>query len=38
MLNVDIFGKFKLDDNYTYPGGQLWDGEKLIDDKPIYVS
>ncbi|KAF2791623.1 lytic polysaccharide monooxygenase [Melanomma pulvis-pyrius CBS 109.77] len=25
----------KLDSNFTYPGGPLWDGQKLIEDKPI---
>jgi hypothetical protein len=24
-----------VDDNYTYPGGPLWDGEKYIVDKPV---
>jgi hypothetical protein len=25
---------YKLDEGYVYPGGPLWDGENLIDDKP----
>jgi hypothetical protein len=27
--------KRSIDANYTYPGGPLWDGEKLVEDKPI---
>jgi len=22
--------------NYTFPGGPLWDGGKLVIDKPVY--
>lgn len=25
----------KLDANYSYPGGPLWDGEKLIEEKMV---
>lgn len=30
-----MFNRETLDEGYTYPGGPLWDGEKLIEDKPI---
>lgn len=27
--------QISLDANYTYPGGDLWDGEKYVVDKPV---
>jgi hypothetical protein len=24
----------KVDSDYIYPGGPLWDGEKLVQDRP----
>ena len=24
-----------LDEDYVYPGGPLWDGENLVQDKPV---
>jgi hypothetical protein len=24
-----------VDDNYTHPGGPIWDGEKVVADKPV---
>ncbi|ORY08473.1 glycosyl hydrolase family 61-domain-containing protein [Clohesyomyces aquaticus] len=31
----DMYSQTSLDPNYTYPGGDLWDGEKFIVDKPV---
>jgi hypothetical protein len=25
----------KIDEGYEYPGGPLWDGEKMVVDKPV---
>jgi len=33
--SFDMYYLKKVDANFTYPGGQLWDGEKLIEDKPV---
>lgn len=29
-----MYRQEQLDENYVYPGGLLWDGEKLMEDKP----
>jgi len=33
--SLEMYNGKKLDDNYEYPGGPLWDGEKLTVDKPV---
>lgn len=32
--SLDMYNNKKIDDNYTYPGGPLWNGETLVVDKP----
>ncbi|KAF1994663.1 hypothetical protein P154DRAFT_613009 [Amniculicola lignicola CBS 123094] len=34
----EMVNNMQLDDNYTYPGGPLWDGERLIVDEPVILS
>ena len=36
--SYEMYSTLSLDANYTYPGGDLWDGEKLVVDKPIVAS
>jgi len=33
--SLEMYRLQKIDESFTYPGGPLWDGVKLIDDKPI---
>ncbi|CAI6333745.1 unnamed protein product [Periconia digitata] len=34
----DMLNNQKLDENYTYPGGPLWNGEDLVVDKPVVLE
>lgn len=33
-ISYEMFIGERLDEDYEYPGGLLWDGEKSIVDKP----
>jgi len=33
VVSNDQYLSKKLDAGYVYPGGPLWDGEKLVEDK-----
>jgi len=33
-MSADMLSLLTVDDNYTYPGGLLWDGVNLVVDKP----
>ncbi|KAF2875390.1 glycosyl hydrolase family 61-domain-containing protein [Massariosphaeria phaeospora] len=35
---MDMMENKKLDENYTYPGGPLWDGDKVLVDKPVVLG
>ena len=32
--SLEMYRLQKIDENFTYPGGPLWDGVKLVVDKP----
>jgi hypothetical protein len=32
---MDMYNGQSLDPEYTYPGGDLWDGDKFVVDKPV---
>jgi hypothetical protein len=34
QTSQDMFELKKLDDDFVYPGGPLWDGESFVQDKP----
>ncbi|KAF2118757.1 glycosyl hydrolase family 61-domain-containing protein [Lophiotrema nucula] len=34
----EMYNMQSLDANYTYPGGDLWDGEKFVEDKPVAAA
>jgi hypothetical protein len=34
--SLAMYNEKKLDDGYTYPGGPLWTGEEMIEDKPNF--
>jgi hypothetical protein len=33
QTSIEQYRRQKVDEGYIYPGGPLWDGEKLIEDK-----
>jgi hypothetical protein len=33
--SLEMYQLKKVDTNFTYPGGPLWDGEKLVEDRPV---
>lgn len=33
LVSFDQYSRRKVDKDYMYPGGMLWDGEKLLEDK-----
>ena len=33
--SMDMNRLQKIDENFTYPGGPLWNGVKLVEDKPV---
>jgi hypothetical protein len=35
MPSLDQYNRKTVDKDYVYPGGRLWDGEKLVEDKPF---
>jgi hypothetical protein len=35
-ISRDMTSRQVVDKGYTHPGGPLWDGEKLVIDKPVY--
>jgi len=37
-ISYEMYKYEKIDEDYEYPGGPLWDGEKLIIDKPIIAT
>ncbi|KAI1429620.1 glycoside hydrolase [Xylaria sp. FL1777] len=36
MVSEDMHYGRTIDEDFVYPGGPLWDGERLIVDRPIY--
>lgn len=34
VVSGEMGGSLVVDEDYTYPGGQLWNGRELVDDKP----
>ncbi|KAF2691079.1 lytic polysaccharide monooxygenase [Lentithecium fluviatile CBS 122367] len=34
-LSWEMGNQYSVDANYSHPGGPLWDGEKLVPDKPV---
>ena len=35
LVSQDMYNNKKVDEDYVYPGGKLWTGKELVDDKPI---
>jgi hypothetical protein len=33
-VSLEMYRRQKLDEEYVYPGGPLWDGTSLVQDKP----
>lgn len=33
-ITASMYGDKTIDESYVYPGGPLWDGESLVQDKP----
>lgn len=38
LTSRDMLNMWSVDANFSYPGGPLWDGEKLVVDKPVIVE
>jgi hypothetical protein len=38
QMSIEMYRSQKVDAGYVYPGGPLWDGEQLVEDKPPYTN
>jgi hypothetical protein len=34
-ISWEMTNHYSVDANYTHPGGPIWDGEKIVIDKPV---
>lgn len=34
LTSLEMYRMQSIDEGYVYPGGPLWDGENLVQDKP----
>lgn len=34
-VSIAMYREEMVDENYVYPGGLIWDGESLVEDKPV---
>ncbi|KAK9771610.1 putative Glycoside hydrolase [Seiridium cardinale] len=37
-VTLSMYSDESIDDDYSYPGGPLWDGIELVQDKPVAVN
>jgi len=35
VISGEMAGYLKIDEDYVYPGGPLWNGKELVEDKPL---
>ena len=35
VVSVEMYDEKKVDADYLYPGGPLWTGKELVEDKPV---